>query len=162
MPLSFRDHNIIINMEEIDLLDKNLNKEISKESKIKLKLKEYFTINEKLFHENFNSFLEFIGLSEIWSTKKEQNLLWESIMAKATDKENIDYDAASSAISTFLDEDDNSQIDDVLDDNIDNLNIKEINLDNSDLNLFGSKNNKDNENNENGNSLKNIDEFLNT
>lgn len=43
-------------MEEIDLLGKNLNKENSKENKVKLKLKEYFTINEKLFHQNFNSF----------------------------------------------------------------------------------------------------------
>ena len=155
-------------MEKIDLLEKNVNIENSKENKVKLKLKEYFTINEKLFHENFNSFLEFIGLSDIWSTEKEQNILWESIMAKATDKENIDYDAASSAISTFLDEDDNCEIDDIFDDNINNINIKDINLDNSDLNLFDPKNikdNKDNKNNEineiNENG-KTIDEFLNT
>ena len=152
-------------MEEIDLLGKNLNKENSKENKVKLKLKEYFTINEKLFHQNFNSFLEFIGLSDIWSTEKEQNILWDSIMAKATDKENIDYDAASSAISTFLDEDDNCEIDDIFDDKIDNINIKDINLDNSDLNLFGPKNNKenkDNKNNEINENGKFIDEFLNT
>lgn len=152
-------------MEKIDILEKNVNKENSKENKVKLKLKEYFTKNEKLFHENFNTFLEFIGLSDIWSTEKEQNILWESIKAKATDKENIDYDAASSAISTFLDEDDNCEINDIFDDNIDNINIKDINLDNSDLNLFGitsNKDNKDNKNkkvNENG---KSIDEFLNS
>ena len=152
-------------MEKIDLLEKNVNIENSKENKVKLKLKEYFTINEKLFHENFNSFLEFIGLSDIWSTEKEQNILWESIMAKATDKENIDYDAASSAISTFLDEDDNCEIDDIFDDNINNINIKDINLDNSDLNLFGPKNNKENKenkNNETNENGKTIDEFLNT
>ena len=152
-------------MEEIDLLGKNLNKENSKENKVKLKLKEYFTINEKLFHQNFNSFLEFIGLSDIWSTEKEQNILWDSIMAKATDKENIDYDAASSAISTFLDEDDNCEIDDIFDDKIDNINIKDINLDNSDLNLFGPKNDKENKNNKNNEINENgkfIDEFLNT
>ena len=152
-------------MEKIDLLEKNLNKDNSKENKVKLKLKEYFTINEKLFHENFNSFLEFIGLSDIWSTEKEKNILWDTIMAKATDKENIDYDAASSVISTFLDEDDNCEIDDIFNDNIDNINIKDIDLDNSDLNLFGNKNdkeNKGNNNNENNENGKFIDEFLNT
>ena len=82
-------------------------------------------------------------------------------MAKATDKENIDYDAASSVISTFLDEDDNCEIDDIFDDNIDNINIKDINLDNSDLKLFGSGNNKDNDN-EIDEKIKYIDEFLNT
>ena len=152
-------------MEEIDVLEKNLNKENSKENKVKSKLKEYFTINEKLFHENFNAFLEFIGLSDIWSTEKEQNILWDTIMSKATDKENIDYDAASSAISTFLDEDDNCEIDDIFDDNIDNINIKDINLDSSDLNLFGPKNNKenkDNKTNEINENGKFIDEFLNS
>lgn len=152
-------------MEEVDILEKNLNKENSKENKVKLKLKEYFSKNEKLFHENFNAFLEFIGLSDIWSTEKEQNILWESIKAKATDKENIDYDAASSAISTFLDEDDNCEIDDIFDDNIDNINVKDINLDNSDLNLFGTKSNKDNKDNKNNEvneNGKSIDEFLNT
>ena len=149
-------------MEKIDLLEKNLNKENSKENKVKLKLKEYFIINEKLFHENFNSFLEFIGLSDIWSTEKEKNILWDTIMAKATDKENIDYDAASSVISTFLDEDDNCEIDDIFNDNIDNINIKDINLDNSDLNLFGPHNDKENKNNEINENGKSLDEFLNT
>ena len=149
-------------MEKIDLLEKNLNKENSKENKVKLKLKEYFIINEKLFHENFNSFLEFIGLSDIWSTEKEKNILWDTIMAKATDKENIDYDAASSVISTFLDEDDNCEIDDIFDDKIDNINIKDINLDNSDLNLFGPHNDKENKNNEINENGKSLDEFLNT
>ena len=52
----------------------------------KRKVKEYFEINKVLTHENFNKFIEFIGLRDIWSSEDDQKFLWESIILNATDK----------------------------------------------------------------------------
>ena len=142
-------------MKEDNLINSNLNKENSKENKVKLKLKEYFSNNKSLIHENFNDFLEFIGLREIWSTEDEQKILWNAIISNSKDKINIDYDSALNAISSFLDEDDNDNELNISDEiiNNSNKNIKDLNLDESDLNLFESKKISNNEC---------IDEFLNS
>ena len=139
-------------MKENNLNEDNLYNNNSKERKVKLKIKEYFEKNKVLTHKNFNQFLEFIGLKEIWSTKKEQNFLWETILGYAKDKNNIDYDATLLAISSFFEEDDEKNSVDMYDDNINTLNAQHINL--SDSSLFNNKKNIDNE--------KCIDEFLNT
>ena len=137
------------------LVENNFNKNNSKESIAKLKIKEYFSINETLTHDKFNNFLEFIGLKEIWSTEIEQNLLWETLVAISKDKKSIDYDSALRGISTFFDEDDGKDITDIYDENIYNINLKDVSLEESDnINLFDNKKNVDNE--------KYIDEFLNT
>lgn len=133
-------------MKENNLNEDNLNNNNSKENKVKIKLKEYFTKNKVLIHKNFNQFLEFIGLKEIWSTKKEQNFLWETITAYAKDKKNIEYDATLLGISNFFEEDDEKNSDDINDDNINTQHIK-LN-DSNDLNIL--------------NNEKCIDEFLNT
>ena len=136
-----------------NLIDINFDKNNSKESIAKLKIKEYFSINDTLTHDKFNSFLEFIGIKEIWSTEKEQNLLWGSLIANSKDKKSIDYNSALSGISSFFDEDDGKDID--IDENMYNINLKDVNIEESDnINLFDYKKNVDNE--------KCIDEFLNT
>ena len=141
-------------MLECSLTENNCDKKNSKESIAKLKIKEYFSINEVLTHEKFNNFLEFIGLKEIWSTETEQNLLWESLIANSKDKKSIDYDSALQGISTFFEEDDGKDIADI-DENMYNINLKDVSLEESDnLNLFDYKKNVNNE--------KCIDEFLNT
>ena len=142
-------------MLECSLTENNCDKKNSKESIAKLKIKEYFSINEALTHDKFNNFLEFIGLKEIWSTEIEQNLLWETLVAISKDKKSIDYDSALRGISTFFDEDDGKDITDIYDENIYNINLKDVSLEESDnINLFDNKKNVDNE--------KYIDEFLNT
>ena len=79
----------------------------SKKDKVKIKIKEYFKKENQLIKENFDSFLSFIGLKEIWSTEEEQKVLWESIINKAKNKENVDYDATLEGIcALFEDEED--------------------------------------------------------
>ena len=138
-------------MEESKLIFKS-NNENSKESKVKLKLKEYFSINKVLIHENFNKFLEFIGLKEIWSTENEQKILWESISTKSRDKNKIDYDSALIGITSFFEEDDDNNINNINIESENNINKSNTKLDESDLNSFDSKKNNENI----------IDEFLNT
>jgi len=138
-----------------NIIENNIQNKNSKERKAKLKLKEYFTKHEKLTYENFNQFLEFIGLREIWSNEKEQNYLWETITSNSIDKQNIDYDTTLLGISSFFEEDDGKDINDIYDETINQINIKHINLDDSDnLSTFDNKKNIDNE--------RCIDEFLNT
>ena len=79
----------------------------SKKDKVKIKIKEYFKKENQLIKENFDSFLSFIGLKEIWSTEEEQKVLWESIISKAKNKENVDYEATLEGIfALFEDEED--------------------------------------------------------
>ena len=138
-----------------NLIENNIHEKNSKESIAKLKIKEYFSINKTLTHDKFNNFIEYIGLKEIWSTEIEQNLLWESLVANSKDKKTIDYDSSLNGISTFFDEDDGKDISDIYDENIYNINLKDVSLEESNkLNLFDYQKNVDNE--------KCIDEFLNT
>ena len=140
---------------ESNIIENNLGKINSKESIAKRKIKEYFENNKVLTHEKFNEFLEFIGIKEIWSTEKEQNLLWDSIAEKSTDKKNIDYDSTLNVISKFFEEDDDKDIADMYDENLYNINLKDISIEEADnINLFNIKKNM--EQNE-----KYIDEFIN-
>ena len=82
------------------------NKGESKKSKVKINIKEYFNKNKQLKKEDFDSFLSFIGLRDIWSDEEEQNILWESMLSKAKNKECIDYDAALDGINELFEEDD--------------------------------------------------------
>ena len=84
-------------------------KKFSKEDETRIKIKEYFTINKTLIKNNFNNFLKFIGLEEIWSTEDEQKLLWDKIAMYSIDKNNIDYEAALCGISDFLEEEDEEE-----------------------------------------------------
>ena len=99
----------------------NLVKKDSKENNVKLKLKEYFMNNKYLRHENFNQFIGFIGLKDIWSTEKEQNFLWESIKENATDKQKIDYDTTQRIIFSLFEDDNDKDISDFYDENLDSL-----------------------------------------
>ena len=126
-------------MNENDLISKK-NKDNSKESIAKIKIKEYFSNNEKLTHDKFNQFLEYIGLKEIWSKEKEQNLLWDSIAFNSFDKNNIDYDSALRGISAFFDENEDKDIDDIFDKNVYHINLKDISLEETDnSNIFDLK-----------------------
>ena len=97
------------NNSSLDTSKNNIfnNKGASKEDKVRIKIKEYFKKENQLIKENFDSFLSFIGLKEIWSTEEEQKVLWESIISKAKDKENINYEATLEGIcALFEDEED--------------------------------------------------------
>ena len=71
---------------------------LPRQEKAKLLIKEYFEKNIYLTEDNFDSFLSFIGLKDIWDSKEEQKFLWDLIKNKAKDKENIDYDSALETI----------------------------------------------------------------
>ena len=90
------------------------NKGESKKSKVKINIKEYFNKNKQLKKEDFDSFLSFIGLREIWSDEEEQNILWESILSKAKNKDCIDYDAALEGINDLFEEDDDDDGEEVV------------------------------------------------
>ena len=136
-------------------MENNIEENNSKETMAKKKIKDYFDNNKVLTHENFNQFLEFIGIKEIWSTEKEQNLLWDSIVEKSIDKNNVDYDSTLKGISKFFEEDEDEDINDIYDENIYNINLKDISLEDTDnLNLFNLKKSNNNE--------KYIDEFINS
>ena len=130
-----------------------LNKQESKENITKLKIQEYFSKNKFLTKNNFQSFIEFIGLGEIWSTEADQNILWDTIISYSNDKENVEHEAALKGISDFFNEEDSV--------NEDKSNGSETDIS---LNLQNSKSKLDNEDNveksfENHNC---IDEFINS
>ena len=52
------------------------NKNDSLENKAKIKIKDYFKEHKTLTKNNFSKFINYIGLSEIWSTEEEQNIFW--------------------------------------------------------------------------------------
>ena len=124
------------------------NKNESKKSKVKINIKEYFNKNKTLNKKDFNSFLSFIGLSDIWSNEVEQMILWESIIKKATNKDNIDYDATLSGICELFEEDEEDEDED----DFDEINDKKSNG-------FEKINNSYLDVSINGNC---IDEYLNT
>ena len=81
------------------------NKNDSKMNRVKAKIKEYFEKNKQLNKKDFNSFISFIGLSDIWSSE-EQMFLWESIITKAKKEDNIDYEQTLSCICEFFEYED--------------------------------------------------------
>ena len=80
-----------------------------KEKNAKIKIKEYFDKNKSLTKDNFDNFISFIGLKEIWSTEEEQKFLWDSISIYAVDKKNIDYEAALCGINDLFEEEENDE-----------------------------------------------------
>ena len=86
-------------------------KSTSKKDKVKLKIKEYFEKKNQLIKEDFDSFLDFIGLKDIWSKEEEQKVLWESIINKAKDKNNIDYEATLEGICELFEDEEDDLID---------------------------------------------------
>ena len=94
-------------MKDYDFEDNNnIEKKQNKESEIRAKIKEYFSLNNSLIKQEFFNFLKYIGLDEIWTTENEQKILWDKIAMYAVDKKNIDYQAALCGISDFFEEDD--------------------------------------------------------
>ena len=93
-------------MKNYDFEDINYNndKKQNKESEIRTKIKEYFSLNNSLTENKFFNFLKYIGLDDIWSTENEQKILWDKIAMYAVDKKNIDYQAALCGISDFFEE----------------------------------------------------------
>ena len=122
-------------------------KSVSKKDNVKSKIKEYFEKKNQLIKEDFDSFLSFIGLKDIWSIEEEQKILWESIVSKAKDKDNIDYDATLEGIFELFEYED-----DLIDIKKEDVDIIEKNEEN-DSDLFNDLIN----NNENC-----IDEYLNS
>ena len=122
-------------------------KSASKKDNVKSKIREYFEKKNQLIKEDFDSFLSFIGLKDIWSIEEEQKILWESIVSKAKDKDNIDYDATLEGIFELFEYED-----DLMDIKKEDVDIIEKNEEN-DSDLFNDLIN----NNENC-----IDEYLNS
>ena len=83
-------------------------KKESKESKVKKNVYEYFTKNKILNKNDFDSFLSYIGLREIWSKKDEQNILWDTITEKAEDKNNVNYGNVLAGICNLFEESDDN------------------------------------------------------
>ena len=80
------------------------NKSDSKVNKVKIKIKEYFEKNKQLCKKDFNSFIIFIGLNDIWSSE-EQMFLWETIISKFKRKDNFNYEETLSSICEFFEDD---------------------------------------------------------
>ena len=57
------------------------------EKNARIKTKEYFNKYKSLTKNNVGNFLEYIGLSEIWSTEEERNLFWEKLIQNSENKE---------------------------------------------------------------------------
>ena len=121
----------------------------SKKEKVKSKIKEYFKKENQLHRKDFDSFLSFIGLRDIWSKEEEQEFLWRYIENKAKDKENIDYEATLEGICELFEDDEDNLID-INEKNNKSFSIND-NISNNDINDL------DNLNYENC-----IDEYLNS
>ena len=93
------NNNSIINLQ---------NKSDSKVNKVKIKIKEYFEKNNQLNKKDFNSFLSFIGLSDIWSGD-EQMFLWETITSKVKRQDNFNYEETLSSICEFFEDDEEEE-----------------------------------------------------
>ena len=84
------------------------NKSESKVNKVKIKIKEYFEKNKQLCKKDFNSFISFIGLSDIWSNE-EQMFLWETITSKVKRQDNFNYEETLSSICDFFEDDEDEE-----------------------------------------------------
>ena len=97
------------NKTENNIKNSEFEKKESKESKVKKNVYEYFAKNKILKKDDFDSFLSYIGLREIWSTKDEQDILWDAIAANAKDKNNIKYEDVLAGICNLFEESDESK-----------------------------------------------------
>ena len=99
--------------------DEKGNKKNSIEKNARIKIKEYFKINKSLKKNNFNNFIDYIGLSEIWSLEEEKNLFWENLVQKSENKNEIDYKTVISGVNAYFEEEVD---DDIKDNNLENNN----------------------------------------
>ena len=111
---------------EITTTNKGTNN-LSRKDKAKILIKDYFEKNIYLTKDNFDSFLSFIGIKDIWDSKEDQNCLWELIKNKAKDKENIDCDSTMETIIAFLEIEDEGNLDEDKKDEDSNYNFNEKN-----------------------------------
>ena len=139
------------------------NKSDSLENKAKIKIKDYFKEHKTLTKNNFSKFINYIGLSEIWSTEEEQNIFWEKIVQNSENKNEIDYNSVVGGFKEFFEEEVNDDIDDVNDVEENNLSSNEndndllldIDLQSLHMKSLGF------EQEENENFKKKIEEFIN-
>ena len=114
--------------------DEKLKEKNSIENNARIKIKEYFSKNKSLEKNNFNKFIEYIGLSEIWSTEEEQSFFFFFLIQNTKNKNQIDYNTVLSGVNAYFEEEEDDEIkDDNLDNKInlienDNDNDKECNL----------------------------------
>ena len=148
-------------MEDLEKEDKIIDKKDSKENETKIKIKEYFDINKSLAKNNFNNFLNYIGLGQIWSTEDEQNILWDKVTMYSVDKKNIDYEAALCGINDFFEEeeDDDNDISGENNKLSDNDLLSDIDL--QSLHVKSKFLEEDENKKENSNDDNIIDEFIN-
>ena len=147
-------------MEDLEKEDIIIDKKDSKQNETKIKIKEYFDINKSLTKNNFNNFLNYIGLGQIWSTDDEQNILWDKVAMYSVDKKNIDYEAALCGINDFFEEEDDDN--DISDENnklSDNDLLSDIDL--QSLHTKSKFLEEDEIKKENSNDDNIIDEFIN-
>ena len=121
--------------------DEKLKEKNSIENNARIKIKEYFSKNKSLEKNNFNKFIEYIGLSEIWSTEEEQSFFWENLVQNTKNKNEIDYNTVLSGVNAYFEE---GEDDEIKDDNLDNK-----------INLI--ENDNDNDNDEECDLLMDID-----
>ena len=133
------------NMNSISTLTTN-NKHsnnLSRKDKTKLLIKEYFEKNTYLIKDNFDSFLSYIGLKDIWDSEEDQNFLWDLIKNKAKDKENIDYNSALETIIGCFEIEEEGNLDEEKKDEDSNYNLYDKNeLETSSLFEEENKNNE--------------------
>ena len=140
-----------------------IDKNESKEKRTKSKIKEYFKNNNFLIKKNFNNFLIFIGLGQIWSTESEQKMFWDKIVSYTANKNNVDsvdYEAVLCGISDFFEEEED-EINEENDNLNDNLNDNDSSLDIDLQSLHMKSKFEEDENIRNNNNENCIDEFLN-
>ena len=116
---------------------------LSRKDKTKLLIKEYFEKNTYLIKDNFDSFLSYIGLKDIWDSEEDQNFLWDLIKNKAKDKENIDYNSALETIIGCFEIEEEGNLDEEKKDEDSNYNLYDKNeLETSSLFEEENKNNE--------------------
>jgi hypothetical protein len=74
------------------------------ENKARDKIKEYFNKYKSLLKDNFTAFIEYIGLSEIWSAEEEKNIFWEKLIQNSENKTELDYDTVLKGFNEFFEE----------------------------------------------------------
>ena len=90
--------------------DEKLKEKNSIENNARIKIKEYFSKNKSLEKNNFNKFIEYIGLSEIWSTEEEQSFFWENLVQNTKNKNEIDYNTVLSGVNAYFEEEEDDEI----------------------------------------------------
>ena len=133
------------NLNSISTLTTNNKNEnnLSRQEKAKSLIKEYFDKNIYLTQDNFDSFLSFIGLKDIWNSKEDQKYLWDSIKNKAKDKENIDHDSTLETIMEFFETEEEENRDEDIKDEDSNYSLNDKNeLETSSLFEEENKNNE--------------------